>query len=416
MAKAVKAPKMGNTVESIILGEIKVKVGDEVKVGDVLFEYETDKSTTEFKSEDSGEVLKILYEAGDEVKVLEPVIILGKKGDDLSEWEGKVKEDTSKKEEEKPEEKIIEKEEVKTSDEKEEKNNDLNYSPRAKETAKSLDVNLDKVDKASGVNNRVIEKDVLEHYHKEQSTKDTTDTQSVSKNKEEFNHVVFSPIRKAIARSMEGSLQHGAQLTLMAPFDASALLKVREVIKGKIANKENVENSSINDLIIFVLARVLVQFPDVNSVIGQDYYDAYNVAHISIAVDTPRGLFVPVIRNASEISLNELTKRSKELIVKTRDGKLTGKDQSGGTFTISNLGLSGVMGFTPILNPPQSALLGVGSPIKRLKMNAKGIVQYNEIVLSLTMDHRPFDGARGAEFLKTLVKNLEEVSYEKIEK
>jgi pyruvate dehydrogenase E2 component (dihydrolipoamide acetyltransferase) len=85
MAKAIKAPKMGNTVESIILGDIKVKVGDTIKNGDVLFEYETDKSTTEFKSEDSGEVLKIFYEAGDEVKVLEPVILIGKKGEDISE-------------------------------------------------------------------------------------------------------------------------------------------------------------------------------------------------------------------------------------------------------------------------------------------------------------------------------------------
>ncbi|BDV02528.1 MAG: dihydrolipoamide acetyltransferase component of pyruvate dehydrogenase complex [Candidatus Hepatoplasma vulgare] len=420
MAKAIKAPKMGNTVESIILGEIKVKPGDLIKEGDTLFEYETDKSTTDFKSEDSGEVLKILYEAGDEVKVLQPVIIIGKKGDDLSEWEKNIIENIN--ENKNIEEKIIQvevNENVTSETNKEldtnlsENNNNFNYSPRAKYISKNLGIDITKVKKSSGVNNRIIEKDVLEYYYQDENLDNTN---KILKQKEEFNRVAFTPIRKAIARSMEGSIQHGAQLTLMAPFDATALLNVREIIKNKVKNDKKIENSSINDLIVFVLARLLVEFPDVNSIIGSDYYEAYNVAHVSIAVDTPKGLFVPVIKNASEISLNALTKKSKELILKTREGKLTGKDQSGGTFTISNLGLSGVIGFTPILNPPQSALLGVGSPIKRLKMNANGIVQYNEIILSLTMDHRPFDGARGAEFLKALVKKLENILYEEIVK
>ncbi|BDV03053.1 dihydrolipoamide acetyltransferase family protein [Candidatus Hepatoplasma crinochetorum] len=413
MAKAIKAPKMGNTVESIILGDIKVKVGDTIKNGDVLFEYETDKSTTEFKSEDSGEVLKIFYEAGDEVKVLEPVILIGKKGEDISEWEkiSKNEEISPKKEENTSE---IKQEQQSSNDtsikektqgqQNQNENQKIFVSPRAKMIAKSLDINLKNVDHISGVNNRIMEKDIIQSYYED------IDKKNIG---QEFFHTKFTPVRKAIARSMEDSLQHGAQLTLMAPFDATNLLNVRSIIKAKVEEKEvGIENSSINDLIVYVLARTLIEFPHINSLIGPDYYDAYNVAHVAIAVDAPKGLFVPVVRNASEISLNELTRISKELIIKTKEGKLSPKDQIGGTFTISNLGLSGVTAFTPILNPPQAALLGVGSPIKRLKMVKNGIVEYSEIILSLTMDHRPFDGAKGAEFLKELKQRLENVSYD----
>lgn len=415
MSKAIKAPKMGNTVESIILGDIKVKIGDTVKAGDILFEYETDKSTTEFKSEDSGEVLKIFYEAGDEVKVLEPVLIIGKKGEDISEWdkkEIKVAEKSATQNEQKDQnQNKVESEKQGTSKtdnsstKENNKDNKIFVTPRAKMIAESLNIESDKIKNPSGVENRVMEQDVLKTYYSEDEKEES---------KPEFVHTEFTPVRKAIAASMENSLQHGAQLTLMAPFDASNLLKVRSIIKAKVENKENVANSSINDIIIYVLARALVDFPHINSLIGPDYYDAYNVAHISVAIDAPKGLFVPVVKNASEISLGEITTRTKELIIKTKEGKLSPKDQRGGTFTISNLGLSEVSAFTPILNPPQSALLGVGSPIKRLKMIKNGIVEYNEITLSLTMDHRPFDGAQGAEFLKELKKRLQNISYDEI--
>ncbi|BDV03606.1 MAG: dihydrolipoamide acetyltransferase component of pyruvate dehydrogenase complex [Candidatus Hepatoplasma scabrum] len=423
MAKAIKAPKMGNTVESIILGDIKVKVGDKVKAGDILFEYETDKSTTEFKTEDSGEVLKIFYESGDEVKVLEPVLIIGKKGDDISQWSNKSEaKQESPKEENKQEQNSIN--ESSTKEEKDDSNfkqnlkttqnpsteNKANISitPRAKMVAKSLGVKLDDINKTSGVENRAMESDVLRTYYQEEKDDE-------AKAGAEFEHVNFTSVRKAIARSMENSLQHGAQLTLMAPFDATKLLNIRAIIKTKTKEeKDKIEDSSINDLIIYVLGRTLVDFPHINSLIGPDYYDAYKVAHIAVAIDAPKGLFVPIVRNASEISLGEITRRTKDLILRTKEGKLSPKDQMGGTFTISNLGLSGVSGFTPILNPPQAALLGVGSPIKRLKMQKNGIIEFAEITLSLTMDHRPFDGAKGAEFLKELIKRLEDISYDEI--
>ena len=144
---------------------------------------------------------------------------------------------------------------------------------------------------------------------------------------------------------------------------------------------------------------------------GEYYSDQYAIAHISVAVDAPKGLITPVVKNASLMTLNEITRTTKELFSKAKEGKLRMSDITGGTFTITNLGLSGVSFFTPVINPPQSAILGVGSPTLRLRFDKdKNIQEYPEIMLSLTMDHAPNDGAAGSIFLKELKKVLENIN------
>lgn len=401
MAKEIIMPKMGNTVESVIMGEINIKVGDNISNGDILFDYETDKSTSEYTSEVEGQVLAVLVQPGEEVPVLKTIIIVGKEGEDISAYTSLTKEKTT-------ETSTQTIKEVPKSAEKEPVINNFStekkfFSPRAIKIAKELNLDLNLIKYGTGVNGRINEEDVLTYYHHFEKGNEK------NSNAIEFNHIEYTGVRKAIANSLTNSIQSGAQLTLGATFDATALLKLRSQIKNNFERLE-ISNSSINDLIVFALAKTLPKFPHINSIIGPDYYDAYNVAHISIAVDTPNGLFVPVIKNASNLSLSEITNVSKELIAKAKSGKLSPKDQSGGTFTISNLGLSGVSFFTPILNPPQAALLGVGSPQKRLRLNSSGNVEeYVEIMLSLTMDHRPFDGATGAKFIKEFVSVLEDI-------
>ena len=220
----------------------------------------------------------------------------------------------------------------------------------------------------------------------------------------------FSPVRNAIANTMMNSLMQSAQLSMGITFDASQLMEARAKIK-KLAADNKHENSSINDIIVFALSRVLPKHPHLNAQVGANYSDEFDVAHISVAVDTPSGLFVPVVQDATNKSLGEITQATKTLIKKAQEGALTPSDMQGGTFTISNLGLSGVSFFTPVLNPPQAGLMGVGSPIKRLKLDDKGkVVEYPEITLSLTMDHRPNDGVAGTVFLKDIKETLENIS------
>ena len=222
----------------------------------------------------------------------------------------------------------------------------------------------------------------------------------------EVNKKEYSPMRKAISKAMSNSIHSGAQLTMGLSFDATNLLKARKKIKESGAEI----SATVNDIIIFALSRAIKANPTLNGIIGDNYFDEYSVAHIAVAVDTPKGLITPVVRNASEKSLDEIAADTKVLIKKAMEGKLSLSDIQNGTITISNLGLSGVSFFTPILNPPQAALLGVGSPIKTLKMVDGEVVEYPQITLSLTMDHGPNDGVAGTIFIKEIAAILENIS------
>ncbi len=414
MAQAINMPKMGNTVESVIVGEIFISVGDQIKKDQKLFSYETDKSTTDYKSEVEGEVLAILMESGEEVKVLVPVIIVGKKGDDISKWSSGKEEKTS---EEAPKEK--QKEEAKTPEVEIPKPQpqpvsppeapqpvamDGNVSWRAKGTAKTLNVDANNV-QGTGVKGRVVEKDILKFYHSGMSGLGKSKRPEI-----ESKLVPYSPMRSAIAKAMSNSLQAGSQLSMGITFDASEVLKLRKHIKANFESL-GIANASVNDILVFALSRVLPRFPHLNAVLEGDGTRQHYVAHIAVAVDTPAGLFVPVVKDASLLSLSDISLKTKELVTKTREGKLKPQDMQGGTFTITNLGLSGVSFFTPIINYPQVAILGVGSPIKRLRLNKfNQVEEYPEITLSLTMDHNPNDGVAGTLFLKELVKVLENIT------
>ena len=412
MAQAINMPKMGNTVESVIVGEIFISVGDQIKKDQKLFSYETDKSTTDYKSEIEGEVLAILMESGEEVDVLVPVIIVGKKGDDISQWTSKSKEEPSVEQSESPkaetkepvkEEPVVQ--EVKTTPVQESpKPMDGKISWRAKSVAKDLNVDVTQVN-PTGVKGRIVEKDILTFYHSGE-----TSLGKVKRPDIESKLVPYSPMRGAIAKAMTNSLQSTSQLSMGITFDASEILKLRAQIK-KNHELLGIANASVNDILVFALSRVLPKFPHLNATLEQGGSRQHYIAHVAVAVDTPNGLFVPVVKDASLMSLNDIALKTKELVVKTREGKLGPDEMKGGTFTITNLGLSGVSFFTPILNYPQVAILGVGSPIKRLRLNQfNQVEEYPEITLSLTMDHNPNDGVAGTVFLKELVKVLENIT------
>jgi pyruvate dehydrogenase E2 component (dihydrolipoamide acetyltransferase) len=214
--------------------------------------------------------------------------------------------------------------------------------------------------------------------------------------------------RKVIATRMLESLQTTAQLTLNASADARALLAYRQRLKGS-AEGLGLQKVTINDLILFAVSRVLLQHLDLNTLFAENTISRYKNVHLGFAVDTPRGLLVPVIRQAQALSLKQISETSKRLATACLEGAISPDDLKGGTFTVSNMGNFGIESFTPLLNPPQVAILGVGN-INLKPVEVEGEVQFiPHLGLSLTINHQVVDGAPGARFLQTLSLGLAQI-------
>jgi pyruvate dehydrogenase E2 component (dihydrolipoamide acetyltransferase) len=204
------------------------------------------------------------------------------------------------------------------------------------------------------------------------------------------------------------SLQSTAQLTLSASADARAILAYRKRLKH--SNDDlGLNRITINDLILFVVSRTLVRFPRLNALFDGDSIYEYGAVHLGVAVDTPRGLIVPVIREADTLSLGQISAESRRLSEACLEGKITPDELQGGTFTVTNLGVLGIESFTPILNPPQVGILGVGN-VNLKPVEVDGDVAFiPHISLSLTINHQVVDGAPAARFLEALTAGIADV-------
>jgi pyruvate dehydrogenase E2 component (dihydrolipoamide acetyltransferase) len=204
---------------------------------------------------------------------------------------------------------------------------------------------------------------------------------------------------------MLASLQTTAQLTMNAYADARALRALRARLK---ASQQSLALNAvtINDLVMFAVARTLPGFPAVNTHLRDDALHQFSSVHLGFAVDTPKGLIVPVIHNAHLLSLRDLSSEAARLARAAQEGSIKPDELEGGTFTVSNLGGFGVDTFTPVLNPPQVGILGVGGIALRAVEAGDDIAHIPHIALSLTIDHRAVDGAPGARFLQALASAL----------
>lgn len=403
----IKMPKVGNSVKTCLLSSWFVSVGDYVNIGDNLFSYETDKTQLNEVSSVSGYVLKLLVENGDEVDVFGPIALIGEKGEDISSFENVSKSTNDV---------------VKTNDEivnSSSDNNDIiidssierkfNFSPRAKKLASDLDINLNNVSQSSGVNNRVMAKDV-EHYYQnnqviENNVEFVNNKVEIEKSfSPQIQNVKFSNIRKAIKKQMSISLASSSQVSMSCDVDVTRLLDIYKRLKTTFDVKV-----TINDLMMYVLSRVALKYPEVNSVANDDSYNTFNYVSISMAVDRSNELYVPVIKYASEMSLKEIALASKELVKKVESKKLSIADSNHGTITITNVGNTSIKMFTPILNWPQSSIVGVGAINYVVVSKDNNFVNQPQITLSLTFDHNIYDGALGAKFLNDLKLQIENI-------
>ncbi|MEM7346087.1 MAG: dihydrolipoamide acetyltransferase family protein [Chloroflexota bacterium] len=445
MATAVVMPKQGQSVESCIIVGWKKQVGDSVAQGEILCEVETDKALLEVESPVSGTLLARFFEEEDDVPVLVNIAVVGEPGeafDALRPDMGDAEVESADSPPSTPKGgEVSELPAAAAVTEETPQDTVVAISPRAKKLAEQKQVALAGI-AGSGPNGRIIERDVQLALSQQPAMTplaksmvsqggfespvrgsgvsgrvmaadlkplagETIQPLPTSQQPDEVEIIPVRGVRKVIAERMLESLQTTAQLTLNATADARALLAYRQRLKQ--SNEAlGVQGVTLNDLILFAVARLLPQYPDMNAHFLGDTIVQHRNANLGFAVDTPRGLLVPVIHRANQLTLKQLAQESKRLATAAQAGTISPDDLAGGTFTISNLGSFGVESFTPVLNPPQVGILGVGN------INLKPVQGENEVEfiphigLSLTINHQAIDGAPAARFLQALGQGIAE--------
>lgn len=446
MATPIIMPKQGQSVESCILTEIKKKKGDNVVIGDILFAYETDKASFEEEAKVAGTVLDVFYAEGDEIPVLLNVMVIGNEGEATDEFhpdkdaghvptpikEATIKEATTTSVLQKTEKAPVAT--IQTSA------TSSSVSPRARALAEKNAIQASNLT-GTGPYGRVIERDVqmaLELLPKitplaKSVIKETGGAPSekgsglagtikgsdigAPKNYLYGSDSEIKPLsnmRKLIAKAMHTSLQNSAQLTHHLSADARRILELRE--KVKTALKEGYPtNITLNDMVCLSVIKALKQYPQVNAHFLGDSTRNFNKVHLGLAVDTDRGLMVPAVKNADDLSIQGLANQLKEVANACKKGSIDPDllSSEAASFTVSNLGNYGVEIFTPVINLPQVAILGVNTIVPRPKDLGNGAYGFvPHIGLSLTYDHRALDGGEATRFLKQIAIEIEQLDFD----
>ena len=440
MATIVVMPQLGNSVESCIIVEWMIAEGDTVSVDQTLASIETDKSTMEVPSTAEGTVLKLLWEEGDEVPVKDPLIIVGEPGEDIS---GLVPGgDAAPAEADAPAEQAAAPEAAAPAFATERATGAV--SPRARALAASNGVDASAIAEGSGPHGRVIERDVAAAIAAGPVLTSAARAAGVSAAEgtgiggrvsvadagrtaeaapaaavaapaaaADFPGASTSAplkgVRKVVAKRMMESLTSTAQLTLNTTANAAGILAMRKKVKNA-DEALGLNKITLNDLVCFAVSRTLLKYPVFNAHLEDGVLTQFEQVHLGFACDTPRGLLVPVIRSAQALGLKAFSDEAKRLAGGAIDGSLSPDFLSGGTFTVSNIGSFGIETFTPVINLPQTAILGVGAITPRPTVAADGSIGVEQrLNLSLTIDHQVIDGADGARFLRDLVAAIENI-------
>ncbi|MDI6707064.1 MAG: dihydrolipoamide acetyltransferase family protein [Bacillota bacterium] len=422
-------PKLGLTMTEGTVSKWYKAEGERVEQGEILLEVSTDKITNEVEAPAGGVVRKILVEQGGSAGVTAPIAIIAEENEDigvlLSESGAEVPESTAEpKAEAKPE-----------------KSRELNVeagrgfikaSPAAKKYARDNGVDLSMV-KGTGPEGRIVEKDVYAYLQDNRAKKVSpvaakvakefgVDLESIDKESRimkddvlaaarktiaaaEDRRVAPSGMRRVIAERMSQSWHTAPMVTLNIEVDASQLKSFRASLKDVC--EAHGAKLSFNDIIIKICAKALMEYPMVNASFDGEEIILHGNANVGLAVALDGGLIVPNVKAAQTKSLLEIAAETDQLVEKAKNNRLTKDEISGGTFTVTNLGMFGITTFTPIINQPESAILGVNAMVDRPVVVNGEVVVRPIMNLSLTIDHRMIDGADGAKFLARVKEIME---------
>lgn len=385
MVVEVKMPKLGLTMTKGTIKKWLKNEGEAVKKGEPLFVIETEKITSTVEAPAAGYLLKIVAKAGTTVPVGEIVAYIGELGEAVPTAPVTAPAPPAVTPVTAVPEKAVEKPPTPPR---------VRATPRARSLAEREGVDLTKVT-GTGPGGLITEEDVL-RYIKEVKARTKTGLR--------VKEVIpLSTLRAVIAERMTESLRTMAQVTIMREEDVSKLVKLRNELVEEVEKLTGIR-LTYTPMLIKLVAEVLKENPLLNSVLEDNEIKVIDEINVGFAVAVDHGLVVPVIKAADKKSLKDVVVECNELARKAREGKLTLDDVSGGTFTVTNLGMYGVDGFTPIINPPQVAILGVGRIVNKPVVVGDKVEVRPVCVLSLTFDHRVVDGHTAAQFLDNLVK------------
>lgn len=416
-------PALSPTMTEGTLAKWNVKEGDKIKSGVVIAEIETDKATMEVEAVDEGTLAKIVVSAGNEnVPVNEVIALLLEEGEDpkaVENWKPKA---------------AVKKEEAPKADAGDKKEaapaaapaggvvmgyqptkspelpsgvapkREVAASPVAQRLAEQNGVKLEKV-KGTGPAGRIVKEDV-ENFLKYGSVSGHAVRDAVP-----FSKTANNGMRKTIARRLSEAKQTIPHFYLSMECNIDKLLDIREQLNNNAPKDKDGKPQykiSVNDLVIKASALSLRDKPQANASWYDDAIVYYNDVDVSVAVSTDGGLITPIVKNADQKSLAQISTEMKMLAAKARDGKLQPEEYQGGGFSVSNLGMYGIKSFSAIINPPQSCILAVGAGEKKLTLLRDGVVtETNVMTVTLSVDHRSVDGVLGAEYLQIFKNYIE---------
>jgi pyruvate dehydrogenase E2 component (dihydrolipoamide acetyltransferase) len=415
MAVDVTMPRLSDSMEEGTVLRWMKSVGDEVKRGDELVEIETDKANMTYEATDEGVLLEILAEEGSTLAIGEPIARIGAPGETSS--NGAPMREQPKQEEEKQPEPApapAATQERERPSPSADGDGRVKASPVARRMARELNVQLDHV-QGSGPGGRIMKADV------EAAAGSTTSRESLRaapepaatrgeappgaeggfapRAKGEVQVIELTRIQSTIARRMAESKATIPHFYLSMEIDMTEAVKLRARLKEIAAEGQAVP--TFNDMVVKACARALRDFPRANGAYRDGQIEQYSRVNVGVAVAAQDALVVPTIFDADMNSLGEIAARSRELAAKVRDGKITPPELSGGTFTVSNLGMFGISNFSAVINPPQAAILAVGAlePKAVVDRDTRRVAVRDMMGVTLACDHRILYGADGAQFL-----------------
>jgi len=396
----VKVPSPGESISEVDIASWTVSEGDYVEIDDVIAEIDSDKATLELTATASG-TIKLKAEEGDTVEVGQVVAEI----DTSAEAPKKAEKKEEKKEPSKAEESTAPKDDKKESKASNKENNDVhanrNSSPVARKMMEENNISTNQV-KGSGAGGRITKQDVVDAMAAGISSESAQGWGGSRDQKREK----MSSLRRKVAERLVSVKNETAMLTTFNEIDMSEVMALRSRMKEKFRETHDV-NLGFMSFFTKAVTEALNHYPAVNAMIDGTEVVFHDYADIGIAVSSPKGLMVPVVRNAEQMSLAEIESDIKRLALKARDGKLSMDEMTGGTFTITNGGVFGSMMSTPIINPPQSAILGMHNIVERpIAVNGEVVIR-PVMYVALSYDHRIIDGKESVSFLVKVKEMIE---------